>query len=141
MRALFDLNVVLDVVQRRESHFAASAAVLSRAVEKRLDGFLPSHALPTLHYVTGRFAGRRKADELVDWLLRHFDVAEEGKAEFLHARAMAFNDFEDAVVAACALRAKCDLIITRNLGDFKGSPIPALTPDEFLAEPPEPVLG
>ena len=137
MRLVVDLNVVLDVVQRREPHYAAAAAVLSRIVERKFDGVLPSHALPTLHYIVDRFAGRGKAGELVDWLLQHFEVAEAGKTEFVQARNLGFADFEDAVVAACALRARCDLILTRNIADFDGSPVPAMTPEEFLARDPE----
>jgi hypothetical protein len=33
MKVMLDLNVLLDVVQRREPFYAASAAVLSRFVE------------------------------------------------------------------------------------------------------------
>jgi predicted nucleic acid-binding protein len=137
MRAIVDLNVVLDVVQRREPHYAASATVLSRAVEHEFEGVLPSHALPTLYYIVDRFSGPDKAGELVDWLLRHFDVAEAGRTELVQARNLKLADYEDAVVAASAVRARCDIILTRNIADFEGSPVPALTPEEFLAREPD----
>lgn len=35
---LVDLNVVLDVVQRREPHYQASAGVLDRVVGKHVKG-------------------------------------------------------------------------------------------------------
>jgi len=133
LKVAIDLNVVLDVVQRREPHYAASAALLSQVVEGRVTGALPAHAFTTLHYLVHRFAGRDQAGELVDWLLHHFEVAEAGKAELLHARKLGFADFEDAVVAACAARVAADLIITRNLADFRDSPVPPATPEEFLA--------
>ena len=41
-------------------------------------------------------------------------------------------DYEDAVAAAAAKKAKCDYIITRNKRDFTNSPVPALTPGEVL---------
>jgi len=128
-----DLNVVLDVVQKRQPHYAASAAVLSLVVERRMTGLLPAHALTTIHYIVDRFAGRKKAGEFVDWLLLHFEVAPAGKTELIRARELEFSDFEDAVVAACAIQAESDLIITRNIADFAGSPVPAVTPEEFLA--------
>ncbi|GAB4256153.1 MAG: PIN domain nuclease [Deferrisomatales bacterium] len=128
-----DLNVVLDVIQKREHHYAASAAVLSRVVERRVVGVLPGHALTTIHYIVERFAGREKAGELVDWLLAHFEVAQAGKTELIYARKLGFSDFEDAVVAACAVRSGSNFIITRNISDFKGSPVQAVTPEEFLA--------
>jgi hypothetical protein len=41
-------------------------------------------------------------------------------------------DFEDSVVAAVAAAAGCDYIVTRNVRDFTGSPVLAVTPAEFL---------
>ena len=43
-----------------------------------------------------------------------------------------FSDFEDAVIAATATRENADYIISRNAGDFIKSPVPAITPTEFL---------
>jgi hypothetical protein len=46
------------------------------------------------------------------------------------------SDFEDAVVAATTESSECTSIITRNVTDFIKSPIPAMTPEEFLATLP-----
>ena len=43
-------------------------------------------------------------------------------------------DFEDAVVDAVAERNGADYILTRNIKDFAGSSVPAVTPTEFLAK-------
>ena len=48
------------------------------------------------------------------------------------------TDFEDCVVAASAEAASCDHIVTRNVADFAGSPVPALPPAEFLTLLPAP---
>jgi len=42
------------------------------------------------------------------------------------------SDFEDAIIAATALRENAEYIITRNIKDFTQSPIPAITPSDFL---------
>ncbi len=42
MRLLFDRNVLLDVIQRREPHVAASAAVCAMAVRNDIAGFIPA---------------------------------------------------------------------------------------------------
>ena len=136
MRITVDLNVVLDVVQKRESLYAASAAVLSRVADGTVTGALPAHAFTTLHYIVERYAGPDKAGELVDWLIRDFDVAEAGRDELVYARKLGFPYFEDGVVAACAARAGSDFIVTRNISDFRTSPVPAITPEEFLAGGP-----
>lgn len=40
--------------------------------------------------------------------------------------------FEDCVVAKCAESCNADYIITRNVKDFAGSSVRAITPEEFL---------
>jgi hypothetical protein len=46
-------------------------------------------------------------------------------------------DYEDAVVAGIAESTRCDYVVTRNVPDFAGSPVPAVTPTAFLALLPE----
>lgn len=134
MKVLVDLDVLLDVLQRREPHFGASADVLSQARRGALEAVLPGHALTTAYYLIARFAGRAEADRAIDRLLRSFDVVAADRVLHLRARALAIRDFEDAVVAAAAERAGCDRIVTRNVVDFAASPVLAVTPDELLAE-------
>jgi predicted nucleic acid-binding protein len=133
MNVMFDLNVLLDVIQKREPHFAASAEVCARAVRKEFTAFVPAHAVTTLAYVVRRHVGPKKEAEVLDWLLANFKVASTGHPDLLRARAYGWTDFEDAVVAALAEGNGCRLILSRNIRDFKGSTVPAMTPEEFLA--------
>ena len=134
MKLLLDLNVLLDVVQRRQPFYFASATVLSKVIDDEHSGCLPGHAVTTLHYIVERFAGKERADELVDLLLAHFEIVPQDKAQFARARTLAMPDFEDAVLAAAAERARCDLIVARNVADSGGSPVQPITPEEFLAQ-------
>ncbi|HEV2851763.1 MAG TPA: PIN domain-containing protein [Thermoanaerobaculia bacterium] len=131
---MLDLNVLLDVVQRRESFYFASATVLSKVVETEEIGCLPGHALTTLHYIVRKSAGKERADELIDWLLTHFEVVPQDKLQFTRARTLAMPDFEDAALATAAEAAGCDLVLTRNVADFTESPVRAMTPEEFLVQ-------
>ncbi|MBI5016515.1 MAG: hypothetical protein HZB55_13630 [Deltaproteobacteria bacterium] len=88
--------------------------------------------MTTIHSVVRRFCDRKKADDVVDGLLGAFDVIGEGKEELLRARGLPIGDFEDAVVASAVDRAACDCVVTRNVADFRGAPVWALTPEEFL---------
>ena len=49
------------------------------------------------------------------------------------ALASQFKDFEDAMQYYTAIRAKADVIITRNGKDFSSSQLPVMTAGEFLA--------
>ncbi len=69
MKWMVDLNVVLDVLQRREPFYDASARILSRIVKGEASGCLPAHAVTTIHYIARRHAGLQAADDTIDWLL------------------------------------------------------------------------
>jgi predicted nucleic acid-binding protein len=133
MKLLLDLNVLLDLVQKREQHYAASAHVINYALKNNC-GCIAAHAVTTLHYLVAKYAERKKADELIDWLLLNFSISPVDKIAFQRARALSFRDFEDVVVCACAEQQKCDYIITRNSKDFVKSNIAVLTPGEFIAQ-------
>jgi predicted nucleic acid-binding protein len=132
MKVLLDLNVLLDVVQNRVPHYHDSARVLSLARLGEVQAVLPVHAFTTLYYILAKAAGKAKADQTIDWLLAHFEVAVADKAVLRRARQLPLADFEDAVVASLAEAGQCDHVVTRNVSDFAGSPVSALTPTDFL---------
>ena len=132
MKVLLDLNVLLDVVQNRVPHYHDSAKVLSLARLGEIQAVLPVHAFTTLYYILAKAAGKPKADQTIDWLLAHFEVAVADKAVLRRARQLPLADFEDAVVASLAEAGQGDHVVTRNVSDFTGSPVSALTPTDFL---------
>jgi predicted nucleic acid-binding protein len=133
MHVMIDLNVLLDVIQKREPHFAASGHVIGLAAKRVIAGHIPAHALTTIHYIVAKYAGQAKAGQTIDWLLSTLQIIPAGHKEFLRARGIHMPDFEDAVVASLAESGHCQYIVSRNTGDFKNSRVPAVTPEEFLA--------
>lgn len=129
---MLDLNVLMDVLQKREPHYRVSAAVLERILHGQERGALSAHAVTTVHYLVGRYVDRVAADRAISWLLHHLTVCAVGREELERACSLGWPDFEDAVVAAVAERNNCTCIVTRNVKDFEGSPIKALTPQEYL---------
>ena len=138
MRIVVDLNVLLDVAQNRTSFYQDSQEVLARAREGECEAFLPGHAITTFFFIMAKFADVPTAQTAVDGLLADFGIVGPGKTILTRARSLPMTDFEDCVVAASAEAAGCDHIVTRNVADFAGSPVPALTPADFLTLLPAP---
>jgi hypothetical protein len=65
-------------------------------------------------------------------MLKVVTLVDTKAVDIQEAICLNFSDFEDAVIAATALREGVSYIITRNTSDFIGSPVPAITPTEFL---------
>jgi predicted nucleic acid-binding protein len=135
-RILFDTNVVLDVLLDRKPHAEASAAVWERAETGAVEGLLAAHAVTTIYYLVRKEMGAAKARRIVAALLKVFAVAGVDNAVIHEALQLSFAAFEDAVTAATARSAGCELIVTRDPRGFRGSPVRCLTPEAVT-----PLLG
>lgn len=132
-RALLDVNVVLDVMQRREPWFDDAAAVMAAAETGRLTGMVAAHALTTVFYLLAKHASRDAARMRVAELLRVLKVAPVDGEVVAYALALPYGDFEDAVLMAAAERAGAHYVVTRDRTLFAAGPVPAVTPGEMLA--------
>lgn len=130
-RILIDVDVVLDVLSRREPFFASSAAVLA-ACETGLEGLVAAHTVTTLFYLLSKYHDARYARTQIADLLSIVQVAVVDSVVIRQALAAQAEDFEDAVQMAAAAVAKAQYMVTRNLAHFADGPVPALTPAEFL---------
>ncbi len=134
MKVTLDINVLLDVFQKREPHYAASAQVVSLVTAGILAGVCPAHGLTTLYYLVRKHASKPDAEDVMDQVLRHFQIGNLEAAGWQDARQLPLADFEDAVVATVARTTASVFIITRNVEDFAGSPVPAISPADFLSQ-------
>jgi hypothetical protein len=131
-----DINVLLDVFQKREPHYAASAQVMSMVTSGTLVGVCPAHGLTTLYYLVRKHATKPSAENAMDSVLGHFQIGNLDAAGWQEARLLPLEDFEDAAVATVARVSASAFIITRNISDFAGSPVPAISPADFLSQFP-----
>jgi predicted nucleic acid-binding protein len=126
MRALIDLNVVLDVLLDR-SPWADDAAVLWARIEQgTATGLLSAHAITTLFYIAQRARDREFASRCLRDVLTVFEVAPVDHAVIDAALGIGLPDCEDAVTAAAAVAAGCELVVSRDPGGFRGGPLPVL---------------
>jgi predicted nucleic acid-binding protein len=133
VKVTLDINVFLDVFQRREPHYAASARVVSLVISGSLTGVCPAHGLTTLYYLVRKHASKPQAEDAMDQVLRHFQIGNLEAAGWQYARRLLLPDFEDAAVASVAQATKSCFIVTRNVDDFAGSPVSAIEPADFLS--------
>ncbi|HOT24427.1 MAG TPA: PIN domain-containing protein [Thermoleophilia bacterium] len=131
--ALLDVNVILDVMQRRQPWFHDAAAVMAAAETGRLTGMVAGHAVTTVFYLLAKYGSRDAARMRVAELLRVLKVAPVDGEVAAYALALPYGDFEDAVLMAAADRAGAHYVVTRDRTLFAAGPVPAVTPGEMLA--------
>lgn len=132
-RVLIDLNLILDVLQRREPFYTLSAQVLASAETGLIEGVVAAHTLTTLFYLIAKDRSPEIARISLTELLQFLRVAPVGGETIEQALTLPYQDFEDAVQMMAAVQAKVEYLVTRNVGDYKAGPIAALQPVELLA--------
>jgi predicted nucleic acid-binding protein len=132
MTVVVDINILLDVFLSRKTFLAESQTILNEVVAGSLRGICPSHGLTTLFYLLEKHASTTEAETAVDKILAHFEIHGLNTSDWTKVRQLTFSDFEDAAVAYTASERGASFIVTRNIADFKSSPVPAISPSEFI---------
>lgn len=132
-RVLIDLNLVLDVLQKREPFYAASAGILACAETGLVEGLVAAHTLTTLFYLVAKDQSAERARVALTELLQFLAVAPVDQAAIEQALNLPYTDFEDAVQMMAAVQAGAQYLVTRNVQDYRAGPLPVLQPAELLA--------
>jgi predicted nucleic acid-binding protein len=132
MKALLDLNVLLDFLNKRQFH-AEAARILGLAGEGRIDAFVSAHEITTLAYFLDK-EGTPGDDfrQVLSLLFELVDVLPVDGEALEKALYSKMGDYEDAVLETVSLHAGLDYIVTRNVKDFKKSRVEAVNPSVFL---------
>ena len=133
MKILVDTNVILDILQKREPFFTDSYQALHKAIEADAECLLSASAVTDIFYILRKaLQSPQMAKNRIEQLFQILTFADVQGVDIHTALMRSMPDFEDAVVDAVTERNGAAYILTRNIKDFAGSAVPAITPAEFL---------
>jgi predicted nucleic acid-binding protein len=133
LRVLVDLNIILDVLQKRESFYEASAGLLAMIETGKIEGFVAAHSVTTLFYLVSKDQSPAAARVILTSLMQFLKIAPVDHAVIEAALNMPYKDFEDAVQMISAMQCKADFLVTRNIKDYQPAPVTVIQPVELLA--------
>jgi predicted nucleic acid-binding protein len=129
---LIDLNVLLDVLQKREPFYETSASLLAAVETGRVQGYVAAHSLTTLFNLIQKGKSSAEARATITNLLQFIKVAPVDQSTLEQALNLDFQDYEDAVQMISALQCKADCLVTRNTKDYQPALLPVMQPVDFL---------
>ena len=132
MMIFIDTNVVLDVALDRARLAETSRAVLTWAFNHPGSACIAWHSAATLAYFLSKQAGGNQARAFLGELAARIEVQGGSERDLLRAVELPLADLEDAMIAALAESSSATYIVTRNLSDFKKSPVKAISPEDFI---------
>lgn len=137
MRALIDTNVILDVLLDRKAFLPASADVWLANEQGLYEGFVSAITPVNIYYIARSSKKDKKAArQLVSAVLDAFQVCPLSLEDLRAAIPSQIQDYEDAVQVINALKAQVDVIVTRDVEDYRAAPMRVLTPAGFVEELP-----
>lgn len=132
MKILVDTNIILDVICNRPDFVDHALQVFRYCEANQITGYISALSVPNIVYIMRRELDSEKIKDILSRLTSVFSVIDLRKNDLTKAANLEFSDFEDALQAVCAQRVKADFIVTRNIKDFKNSPVPAIKPAELF---------
>ena len=132
MKVCFDTNVVIDIAGKTD-WFLDSYASYDVALLRKFDTCITAASTTDIVYVLHRRGmSMQESSKQLPSLFFMFDVLDVTESDCRRAYENEMRDYEDALIAECCARNAVDIIVTRNKKDFGSSPVPALTPKEFI---------
>jgi predicted nucleic acid-binding protein len=131
MRLLLDTNIIVDILSRRDGYID-SLKVLKYCEIKKAKGYISAITVTDVMYILRKHIAPDSVRDALLTLMAIVDIADVTRTDIRGAFSCGIRDFEDAVQAMCARRIKVDYIVTRNIKDFKGSPIQPVLPTELF---------
>lgn len=130
---LIDTDVILDFFFDRKPFSDDAARVLSLCESGEIKGFITSLIISNVYYLLRQNSTHGKVVEKLRQLITITEVLTTDKDAILKALNSNFRDFEDALQNySTELNGQIEIIITKNIKDFKNSSLGVMTPENYL---------
>ena len=131
---LLDTDILIDVALDRAPHAQPAGELLTLLESRPRMAFVAWHTLSNFCYLVSPTRGKGDARQFLSDLTRFVSVAPTDTDAFHFATSLPLSDFEDALQVAAAWSCGATHIATRNVKDFRRSPIPAKKPGDLVKE-------
>lgn len=131
-KVFVDTNIVIDLLTKRREFYKPASKLFTLSDNKKIKLAISSLTFANVYYLLSKELNSSSAKEV----LRKFKLLVkilpmDDKIIDLSLNSN-FKDFEDAIQYFTAIENKYEIIVTRNLKDFKQSKIPVMTAEDYL---------
>jgi predicted nucleic acid-binding protein len=127
-----DTDVALDLLSQREPHYAGAAALFTMADKGKVRVYVSALSFSNLHYLLSRqYSAAESRRILTSFKVLVNVLAVDDKIIDL-ALSSKFADFEDAIQYFTAIENGLNMLLTRNIKDYKLASIAVLPVEEYL---------
>jgi predicted nucleic acid-binding protein len=127
-----DTDIILDLLGKREPFYAYAANLFSAADNHNIQVFVSSLAFANLNYILSKQFSNEQAKKMLLKFKTLVSVLPVTDKVIELALSSEFKDFEDAIQYFTATESNIQILLTRNLKDYRSAVIPVMTAEQFL---------
>jgi len=131
-RVFVDTDIIYDLLAKRDPFYLAAAQLFTLADEGKVQIYISALSLANLHYLISKQRTEEEAKEILRKFKVLVHVAPLNDKIIDLALNSEFSDFEDAIQYYSALQNEIEVLLTRNLKDYKKADITVLTAQDFI---------
>jgi len=131
-KVFVDTDIIYDLLAKRDPFYSAAARLFTLADEGKVQIFISALSLANIHYLVSKQQSESQAKQILrkfKVLVRITPLTEKIIDLALNSE---FEDFEDAIQYFSALQNDIEILLTRNLKDYKKAQISVLTAQDFI---------
>jgi len=131
-RILVDTNIVLDLLAKRPEFFTEAQELFTLSDKNKVALYVSSLTFANTYYILSQKMKLENVRKVLRKLKILVQILPMDDKIIDLALDSDFRDFEDAIQYYTAIENDLNIIITRNLKDFKPAKIPVLTAKNYL---------
>jgi len=132
-RVFIDCDVCLDLLSERKPHYEHAALLFTLADKGKIKIYVSSLTFSNLHYLLGRQFSPKDARRILSKFKILVNVVAVDEKIIDLALSSEFKDFEDAIQYFAAIESNINILLTRNLKDYRQAKISVMSADDFLS--------
>jgi predicted nucleic acid-binding protein len=114
MTVLLDTNIIMDALQERQPFDTEAKEILRRGQKGEVACLFTANTAADIFYLYSRARDEQSARAALAFLLTRYSVVSVTHEDCIRALSLAIEDFEDALMVACAEKTRVDCIVTRD---------------------------
>ena len=131
-KVFVDTDIILDLLSNREPFYIYAANLFSMADKNEIKVFVSSLAFANLNYILSKQYSAAQAKKLLLKFKTLVTVLPVNDKVLDLALSSNFKDFEDGIQYFAAIENNLQIILTRNLKDYKTAEIAVMTAEQYV---------
>ncbi len=131
-KVLVDTDVIYDLLAKREPYYTFAARLFTKADHNKVKLFISALTIANMHYMLSRLKSDKEARKILNQFKVLVSIIPLDQKILELSLNSDFKDFEDAIQYYSAIENKVEILLTRNLKDYKKARIPVMTAEGFI---------